>query len=383
VARPDRPIEQRTEKSDLGGTMRLGSAECPVEPARWPLDLWHRVNERHRHRYEVNNIYVPQLEAKGYKVSARTPSENLPEIMELPGHPFFIGVQFHPEFTSTPRHGHPLFKAFVAAALRYRASAKSARRPFRSQREPLRLRRRPRQAAIPHCGSGHAGERAALPRRRRQAQGAPASSALPYIFKGSFDKANRSSGKSYRGPGMEEGLKIWKVKRKIGVPVLTDVHEDTPLKEVAAVVDVIQTPAFLCRQTNFIRSAAQQGKPVNIKKGQFLSPWEMKNVMDKARAPATSSCSPASAASASATTTWWSTCAASPRCAKPAIRWCSTARTRCSFPAGRARPLAASASSFRCWRARRSAPGCRACSWRRTPSPMKRFATGRTPGRCI
>jgi 2-dehydro-3-deoxyphosphooctonate aldolase (KDO 8-P synthase) len=106
---------------------------------------------------------------------------------------------------------------------------------------------------------------------------------MPYIFKGSFDKANRTSGKSYRGPGMEEGLRILsKVKQQMKIPVLTDVHEDTPLKEVASVVDVIQTPAFLCRQTNFIRAAASQGKPVNIKKGQFLSPWEMKNVMEKA-----------------------------------------------------------------------------------------------------
>jgi len=106
---------------------------------------------------------------------------------------------------------------------------------------------------------------------------------MPYVFKGSFDKANRSSGASYRGPGLEEGLRILEaVKTRIGVPVLTDVHEDTPLAEVAAVVDVIQTPAFLCRQTNFIRNAASQGKPVNIKKGQFLSPWEMKNVVDKA-----------------------------------------------------------------------------------------------------
>ena len=106
---------------------------------------------------------------------------------------------------------------------------------------------------------------------------------MPYIFKGSFDKANRTSGQSYRGPGMEEGLKILStVKRQIGVPVLTDVHEDTPLAEVAAVVDVMQTPAFLCRQTNFIRNAAMQGKPLNIKKGQFLSPWEMKNVVEKA-----------------------------------------------------------------------------------------------------
>ena len=117
-------IEKRTEKSDLGGTMRLGSQRCPVEPGTLAASIYGaEVNERHRHRYEVNNIYVPQLEAKGYKVSARTPSENLPEIMELPGHPFFIGVQFHPEFTSTPRDGHALFKAFVQAALRQRARA--------------------------------------------------------------------------------------------------------------------------------------------------------------------------------------------------------------------------------------------------------------------
>jgi 2-dehydro-3-deoxyphosphooctonate aldolase (KDO 8-P synthase) len=107
---------------------------------------------------------------------------------------------------------------------------------------------------------------------------------VPFIFKSSFDKANRSSAKSFRGPGMEEGLRILsEVKRQLNVPVLTDVHEDTPLNEVAAVVDVLQTPAFLCRQTNFIRRCASLGKPVNIKKGQFLSPWEMQNVVDKAR----------------------------------------------------------------------------------------------------
>jgi 2-dehydro-3-deoxyphosphooctonate aldolase (KDO 8-P synthase) len=108
---------------------------------------------------------------------------------------------------------------------------------------------------------------------------------IPFIYKSSFDKANRSSHKSFRGPGMDEGLRILqKVKDEIGVPVLTDVHEDTPLDEVAAVVDVLQTPAFLCRQTNFIQKVAAQGKPVNIKKGQFLSPWDMKNVSDKALA---------------------------------------------------------------------------------------------------
>jgi 2-dehydro-3-deoxyphosphooctonate aldolase (KDO 8-P synthase) len=107
---------------------------------------------------------------------------------------------------------------------------------------------------------------------------------IPFIFKSSFDKANRSSQKSFRGPGMEEGLRILsEVKRQLGLPVLTDVHEDTPLPEVAAVVDVLQTPAFLVRQTNFILSVCSQQRPVNIKKGQFLSPWEMQNVVDKAR----------------------------------------------------------------------------------------------------
>jgi CTP synthase len=111
-------IERRSEQSDLGGTMRLGAQRCPVERGTLAHSIYGtEVNERHRHRYEVNNAYVPQLESHGYKVSARTPSENLPEIMELPAHPFFIGVQFHPEFTSTPRTGHPLFKAFVEAAL--------------------------------------------------------------------------------------------------------------------------------------------------------------------------------------------------------------------------------------------------------------------------
>jgi 2-dehydro-3-deoxyphosphooctonate aldolase (KDO 8-P synthase) len=107
---------------------------------------------------------------------------------------------------------------------------------------------------------------------------------IPFVFKASYDKANRSSSKSFRGPGIDAGLKILAdVRTAVGVPVLTDVHEDTPMAEVAAVVDVMQTPAFLCRQTNFILSVSAQGKPVNIKKGQFLSPWEMKNVVEKAR----------------------------------------------------------------------------------------------------
>ncbi len=111
-----------------------------------------------------------------------------------------------------------------------------------------------------------------------------ASLGMSFIYKSSFDKANRSSRSGHRGPGMEEGLRILsEVKKQLDLPILTDVHEDTPMDEVADVVDVLQTPAFLCRQTNFILRAAGAGKPVNIKKGQFLSPWEMQNVVDKAK----------------------------------------------------------------------------------------------------
>jgi 2-dehydro-3-deoxyphosphooctonate aldolase (KDO 8-P synthase) len=107
---------------------------------------------------------------------------------------------------------------------------------------------------------------------------------IPFIYKSSFDKANRSSHASFRGPGIEQGLRILeRVRDEVGVPVLTDVHEDTPMDEVAAVVDVLQTPAFLCRQTNFIQRVATAGKPVNIKKGQFLAPWDMEHVVNKAR----------------------------------------------------------------------------------------------------
>ena len=108
---------------------------------------------------------------------------------------------------------------------------------------------------------------------------------IPFIYKSSFDKANRSSHQSYRGPGLEEGLEILRqVREQVGVPVLTDVHEDTPLEAVAAAVDVLQTPAFLCRQTNFIQAVARQGRPVNIKKGQFMAPGDMDHVVAKARA---------------------------------------------------------------------------------------------------
>ncbi len=118
-------VEKRTDASDLGGTMRLGAQKCPVNPGTLAEKIYGpEVNERHRHRYEVNNVYGPQLEEKGYRVSARTPSENLPEMMELAGHPWFVGCQFHPEFTSTPRGGHPLFTAFLLAAQKHRTRSK-------------------------------------------------------------------------------------------------------------------------------------------------------------------------------------------------------------------------------------------------------------------
>jgi 2-dehydro-3-deoxyphosphooctonate aldolase (KDO 8-P synthase) len=107
---------------------------------------------------------------------------------------------------------------------------------------------------------------------------------IPFIFKSSFDKANRKSGKAYRGPGMEKGLRVLEVvKKEVGVPVITDVHEDTPVNEVAAVVDVLQTPAFLVRQTSFLQRVAEAGKPVHIKRGQFMAPWDLKDVVEKVR----------------------------------------------------------------------------------------------------
>ena len=119
-------VERRSGESDMGGTMRLGAQSCPVESGTLAAKIYGpKVTERHRHRYEVNNTYVPALEGKGYKVSARTPSENLPEMMELADHPWFVGCQFHPEFTSTPRDGHPLFSAYIRAAVSFRQSEKA------------------------------------------------------------------------------------------------------------------------------------------------------------------------------------------------------------------------------------------------------------------
>jgi len=204
---------------------------------------------------------------------------------------------------------------------------------------------------------------------------------IPLIFKSSYDKANRSSGKSFRGLGMEAGLKILsEVKKPDRRPRADRRAYEEEVKPVAAVVDVLQTPAFLCRQTDFIHAAASAGRPVNIKKGQFLSPGEMKNVVDKQeKLPNKKIFSFASAASPSATAIWFPTCARSPSCATPAAPWCSMPRTRFSCPAGRALPRAVSANSSRCWHAPRWPAASPGCSWRRIPIRRRRSPTGRTP----
>ena len=178
---------------------------------------------------------------------------------------------------------------------------------------------------------------------------------MPLIYKSSFDKANRTSAASARGIGLDKGIEILAaVKEATGLPVLTDVHESWQCRPVAEVVDVLQIPAFLCRQTDLLRAAAETGRAINVKKGQFLAPWDMKQVTAKlesfgCRPPSL----PASAAPASATTRWSPTCGPCRSSPPRAGRWCSTRPIRCSSPAARAAPAAGSASMCRCWRGRR------------------------------
>ena len=212
------------------------------------------IIERHRHRYEVNNNLLPAIEAAGLKVSGRSAQDNLVEMIELPDHPWFVGCQFHPEFTSTPRDGHPLFTGFIRAAKEYQV--KNIRRDIMQVcgfevglDQPFFLIAGP-------CVIES--EQFALDTAGKLKEITAAFTTFHFIYKSSFDKANRTSSKSFRGLGIEEGLRILEaVKKAIAVPVLTDVHEDTPIEEVASVVDVLQTPAFLCRQTNFIQRVAQ------------------------------------------------------------------------------------------------------------------------------
>jgi 2-dehydro-3-deoxyphosphooctonate aldolase (KDO 8-P synthase) len=205
---------------------------------------------------------------------------------------------------------------------------------------------------------------------------------IPFVFKASYDKANRSSRSSFRGPGMEQGLKVLAdVRRQHGVPVLTDVHEDTPLAEVAAVVDVLQTPAFLCRQTNFILNVCSQGKPVNIKKGQFLSPWEMSNVVDKARSTGNADimvCERGFSFGYNNLVSDMRALAVMRGFGAPVV---FDATHSVQLPGGKG-TASGSASSCRCWHAPPSPRASRGSSWKPTRIPTRRCPTARMPGRC-
>jgi 2-dehydro-3-deoxyphosphooctonate aldolase (KDO 8-P synthase) len=210
-----------------------------------------------------------------------------------------------------------------------------------------------------------------------------------FIFKSSYDKANRSSGTSFRGPGMERGLEILaKVKRQLGVPVITDVHREEEIAAAAAVVDALQTPAFLCRQTDFIRAVAQSGKPVNIKKGQFLAPHDMKNVIDKARAAAKEKGLPEDSFMACERGVSFGynnlvsdmrSLAIMRETGAPVV---FDATHSVQLPGGQGTSSGGSASSCRCSRAPRSRSASPASSWRRIPIRRRRSPTARTRCRC-
>ena len=207
---------------------------------------------------------------------------------------------------------------------------------------------------------------------------------VPFIYKSSFDKANRSSGDSYRGPGLERGLHILqKVKDEIGVPVLTDVHEDTPLDEVAAVADVLQTPAFLCRQTNFIRNVAACGLPVNIKKGQFLAPWDMSQVVEKARATGNERLLVCERGASFGYNYLVSDMRALVILRETGCPWCLTPPTRYSYRAPGAGNRGGSGSLSRPWPGPRWPWAWPGYSWRPIPTRRRPSATAPIPCLCM
>ncbi len=206
---------------------------------------------------------------------------------------------------------------------------------------------------------------------------------IPFVFKSSYDKANRSSGKSFRGLGMDTGLKILdEVRRQLGVPILTDVHTSEEVAPVAAVVDMLQTPAFLCRQTDFIRTVAMCGKPVNIKKGQFLSPHEMKNVVDKAREASGADnilvCERGVSFGYNNLVSDMRSLAIMRETGCPVV---FDATHSVQQPGGQGTPRVGSASSCRCWRGPRWPPASPACSWKPTRTRPRPCRTAPTPGR--
>ncbi len=206
---------------------------------------------------------------------------------------------------------------------------------------------------------------------------------VPFIFKASYDKANRSSGTSFRGPGQAQGLEILSdIRKTLGVPVLTDVHEREDVAAVAAAVDVLQTPAFLCRQTDFIQAVASAGKPVNIKKGQFLAPGDMKNVVDKARAASQADnimvCERGASFGYNNLVSDMRALSIMRNTGCPVV---FDATHSVQLPGGLGGPAAGSANSFRCWHALRLPQGWRACSWKPIPTLNTHFRTAPMPGR--
>ena len=282
---------------EMGGTMRLGAYECRLVPGSLAEKIYGRsvASERHRHRYELNQAYEERLREAGMVITGKTPDGKFAEIAEIPGHPWFVAVQFHPEFKSQPLSPHPLFKDFVRASLeRRKAQSEPSKAASRGALMASASRRKGRSFKVGGVAVGGpklfliAGpcvvESPSHPLRiAERLKHVTRKLGIGLVFKASYDKANRSSPSSYRGPGMERGLEILaEVKEKLGLPILTDVHEPGQVEKAAQVADILQIPAFLCRQTDLVVAAAESGRAVNIKKGQFMAPWDMKGVLAKA-----------------------------------------------------------------------------------------------------
>ena len=314
---PDTPhpvialMAEQNHVLEKGGTMRLGAYPCTVLDSSLAASVYgkKRISERHRHRYEFNNAYRHQLSQKGLIFSGLSPDQSLVEIVELADHPWFIGVQFHPEFKSRPFDCHPLFRGFIQAARQCRAgygvqaeytSSCPSRAKARAGPHPGEGRERMIRECQPNavpigpltCGQGRPFVLMAGPcvieSRDSALHHAQALKTvtdrlrIPLVYKSSYDKANRTSVESFRGPGQDEGLRILAgVKRELEVLILTDVHTPQEVRAAAEVADIVQIPAFLCRQTDLLVAAGQSGRVVNIKKGQFVAPHDIVHAAHK------------------------------------------------------------------------------------------------------
>jgi 2-dehydro-3-deoxyphosphooctonate aldolase (KDO 8-P synthase) len=281
----DGTVQQRREGGDLGGSMRLGAQPCRLMADSLARTAYGKdvITERHRHRYEFNNRYREPLQAAGLALSGHSLDDRLVEMIELPDHPWFLWLPVPPGI-----HLQSARRTPVVSGVRRGGDSATPATPAGECHIMMKLcgfevgLDRPLFLIAGPCVIES--EQLALD-TAGQLKDITGRLGIPFIYKSSFRQGQPLfASKLSRSWLWKKGLKILeKVKSQIGVPVLTDVHEYTPLAEVAAVADVLQTPAFLCRQTDFIQNVARQGRPVNIKKGQFLSPWDMRNVVAKAR----------------------------------------------------------------------------------------------------